>query len=230
MQIITIPPELRQFVLHYHFYSTKHKNEFRSTDSFLVQRRHFSSFYYGFHNKLHEMSRITHPMYINVSSVICCQHHPSVFRPHDEKDARKQSRSHSRTHSYARAESDMPETTTLSKRNLGPRPTAVTRVETKLPRCVQHRLPCAPVPGRCHPRSSPYRCTDHRVPKRPYRLAVGLSVTRTGHGTITSTSIPKSCSNRCPPGFLAIGTPRKKSLSMMDLTLPVVDPDICDLK
>ncbi|XP_071562934.1 uncharacterized protein [Temnothorax nylanderi] len=135
-----------------------------------------------------------------------------------------------REQSYARAASDMPETTTLSKRNPGQRPAAVTRVETKLPRCVQRRLPCAPVPVRCHPRSSPYRCTDHRVPpKRPYRLAVGLSVTRTGRGT--PSTIPKSCSDRCSPGFLAIGTPRcKKSLSMMDLSLAVVDPDVGDLK
>lgn len=127
-----------------------------------------------------------------------------------------------REQSYARAASDMPETTILSKRNLGPRPAAATRVETKLPRCVQRRLPCAPVPVRCHPRSSPYRCIDHRAPKRPYRLAVGLPVTRTGRGT--PTSIP--CSDRCPPGFRAIGTPHcKKSLSMMDLSLAVADPD-----
>lgn len=148
-----------------------------------------------------------------------------MFRPHDEK-TRTNNLDRTRGYILMRIESDMPETTTLSKRNPGARPTAVTRVETKLPRCVQHRLPCAPASVRCHPRSSPYRCTDHRVPKRPYRLAVGL--TRTGHRT--PTSIPKSCSNRCPPGFLAIGTPRcKKSLSMMDLTLPVVDPDL-DLK
>lgn len=125
---------------------------------------------------------------------------------------------------------NMPETTTLSKRNPGPRSATVTKVETKLPRCVQRRLPCAPVPVRCHPRSSPYRCTDHRLPKRPYKLAVGLSVTsRSGRGI--PTSVPKSCSDRCAPGFLTIGTPRcKKSLSMMDLSLPVVDPNIGDLK
>ncbi|XP_011173624.3 ribonuclease Y [Solenopsis invicta] len=122
----------------------------------------------------------------------------------------------------------MPETSTLSKRNPGPRTAAVTKVETKLPRCVQRRLPYAPVPVKCHPRSSPYRCIDHRVSrKQPYRLAVGLSVPRTNRGP----PIPKSCSDRCPPGFLAIGTPRcKKSLSMMDLTLPVANPDIGDLK
>ncbi|XP_036146690.1 uncharacterized protein LOC105839587 isoform X2 [Monomorium pharaonis] len=125
----------------------------------------------------------------------------------------------------------MPETITLSKRNPGPRLAATTKVETKLPRCVQRRLPCAPVPVKCHPRSNPYRCIDHRVSRRqPYRLAVGLSVTRTGHRT--PTSISKNCSDRCPPGFLStIGTPRcKKSLSMMDLSLPVADPDIGDLK
>lgn len=127
-------------------------------------------------------------------------------------------------------QANMPETITLSKRNPGPRPAAVTKVETKLPRCVQRRLPCAPVPVKCHPRSSPYRCIDHRVSRRqPYKLAVGLSVTRTGRGT--PTPILKSCSDRCPPGFLAIGTPRcKKSLSMMDLSLPVTDPDIGNLK
>ncbi|CAL1677627.1 unnamed protein product [Lasius platythorax] len=127
----------------------------------------------------------------------------------------------------------MPETAIQSKRSSGPRVGAVTRVETRLPRCVQRRLPCAPVPVRCHPRPSPYRCAaDHRVSRRPYRLAVGLSVTsRTG---ISSTPIvPKSCSDRCPPNgrFLGIGsgTPRcKKSLSMMDLS--TVDPDVGDLK
>ncbi|KYQ47669.1 hypothetical protein ALC60_13425 [Trachymyrmex zeteki] len=126
----------------------------------------------------------------------------------------------------------MPETITLSKRNPGARLAAITRVETKLPRCMQRRLPYATAGSasvRCHPRSSPYRCTDHRIPKRPYRLAVGLSMTRTGRDT--STTIPKSCSDRCPPSFLAIGSPCcKKSLSMMDLSLPVVDPDIGDLK
>ncbi|KAM0731626.1 hypothetical protein ACS0PU_001168 [Formica fusca] len=131
---------------------------------------------------------------------------------------------------YAQAANgDMPETATQSKRISGPRAGAVTRVETRLPRCVQRRLPCAPVPVRCHPRPSPYRCADdHRVSRRPYKLAVGLSVTsRTG----TPTPIPKSCSDRCPPSgcFLGIGTPRcKKSLSMMDLS--AVDPDIGDLK
>ncbi|KAL6447391.1 hypothetical protein ACFW04_001537 [Cataglyphis niger] len=123
----------------------------------------------------------------------------------------------------------MPETATQSKRISGPRVGAVTRVETRLPRCVQRRLPCAPVPVRCHPRPSPYRCADdHRVSRRPYKLAVGLSVTsRTGNPT----PIPKNCSDRCPTSgcFLGIGTPRcKKSLSMMDLS--AVDPDIGDLK
>ncbi|XP_072756670.1 uncharacterized protein [Anoplolepis gracilipes] len=128
------------------------------------------------------------------------------------------------------ANSDMPETATQSKRISGPRAGAVTRVETKLPRCVQRRLPCAPVTVRCHPRPSPYRCTaDHRVSsRRPYKLTVGLSVTsRTG----APTPIPKSCSDRCPPSgyFLGIGTPRcKKSLSMMDLSAVV--PGIGDLK
>nr|XP_012231956.1 PREDICTED: coiled-coil domain-containing protein 102A isoform X1 [Linepithema humile]XP_012231957.1 PREDICTED: coiled-coil domain-containing protein 102A isoform X1 [Linepithema humile] len=118
----------------------------------------------------------------------------------------------------------MSETTTLSKRNPSSRPAAVTRADTKLPRCVQRRLPCAPVPVRCHPRPSPYRVTDHRVvPKRPYRLAVGLSAT-TKISRVISTPISKNGSDRCPPGFLAIGTPRcKKSLSMMDLSLPSVD-------
>ncbi|EZA51107.1 hypothetical protein DMN91_003303 [Ooceraea biroi] len=124
----------------------------------------------------------------------------------------------------------MPETATLSKQTPGSRPTAVTRVETKLPRCVQRRLPCAPVPVRCHPRPSPYRCADHRVSKRPYRLPAGLSViNQAGRGT--PISISKNCSDRCPSGFLAIGTPRcKKSVSMMDLSLPAADPNIGDLK
>jgi len=124
----------------------------------------------------------------------------------------------------------MPETTTLPKRNPGSRLAAVTRVESKLPRCVQRRLPCAPVSVRCHPRPSPYRCADHRVSKRPYRLPVGLSaINQAGRGT--PTSISKNCSDRCPSGFLAIGTPRcKKSLSMMDLSLPAIDSNIGDLK
>lgn len=161
-------------------------------------------------------------LYINVSSVICFQWH-QCFVPMT-RGLHINNLDRIRGQSYARTASDMPETTTLSKRNLGPRPVAVTRVETKLPRCVQRRLPCAPVPVRCHPRPSPYRCVDHRVPKRPYRLAVGLSVTKTG----TPASLPKNCSDRCPPGFLA--TPHcKKSLSMMDLSLPV-GPEIGDLK
>ncbi|KAH0945510.1 hypothetical protein HN011_004669 [Eciton burchellii] len=124
----------------------------------------------------------------------------------------------------------MPETTTLPKRNPGSRLAAVTRVESKLPRCVQRRLPCAPVSVRCHPRPSPYRCADHRVSKRPYRLPVGLSaINQVGRGT--PTSISKNCPDRCPSGFLTIGTPRcKKSLSMMDLSLPAIDPNIGDLK
>ncbi|XP_011255538.2 intracellular protein transport protein USO1 isoform X1 [Camponotus floridanus] len=130
---------------------------------------------------------------------------------------------------YAQAANgDMSETAVQSKRISGPRAGAVTRVETRLPRCVQRRLPCAPVTVKCHPRPSPYRCAaDHRVSRRPYKLSVGLSVTnRTG----TPAPIPKSCSDRCPPSgcFLGIGTPRcKKSLSMMDLS--AVKPDI-DLK
>lgn len=152
--------------------------------------------------------------------VICCQ---IASRPHGEGERCAQTISIAFEDSLMREpQATMPETTTLLKRNLGPRPAAVTRVETKLPRCVQRRLPCAPVPIRCHPRSSPYRCIDHRAPKRPYRLAVGLSMTRTGRGT--PTSIPNSCSDRCPPGFR--GTPHcKKSLSMMDLSLAVADPD-----
>lgn len=135
----------------------------------------------------------------------------------------------------ASCESNMSETTTLSKRNLGSRPAAVTRVvETKLPRCVQRRLPCAPVPVRCHPRPSPYRCvTDHRVvPKRPYRpLTVGLSAT-SKISRIISTPISKNGADRCPPGFLAVtSTPRcKKSLSMMDLSLSSADRDIGEIK
>ncbi|EFN68842.1 hypothetical protein EAG_07463 [Camponotus floridanus] len=130
---------------------------------------------------------------------------------------------------YAQAANgDMSETAVQSKRISGPRAGAVTRVETRLPRCVQRRLPCAPVTVKCHPRPSPYRCAaDHRVSRRPYKLSVGLSVTnRTG----TPAPIPKSCSDRCPSSgcFLGIGTPRcKKSLSMMDLS--AVKPDI-DLK
>ncbi|XP_018403541.1 PREDICTED: uncharacterized protein LOC108780361 [Cyphomyrmex costatus] len=122
----------------------------------------------------------------------------------------------------------MPETITLSKRNPGARLATIARVETKLPRCMQRKLPDVSASVRCHPRSSPYRCTDYRIPKRSYRLAVGLSVTsRTGRNT--STTIPKSHTDRCSPNFLASPC-CKKSLSMMDLSLPVVDPDIGDLK
>ncbi|XP_029166129.1 autophagy-related protein 23 [Nylanderia fulva] len=121
----------------------------------------------------------------------------------------------------------MPETAVQSKIRAG----AVTRVETRLPRCVQRRLPCAPAFVRCHPRPSPYRCVaDHRVSRRPYKLAVGLSVTSQKTG-VPSTPIPNSCSDRCSPNgrFLGIGTPRcKKSLSMMDLS--TVNPDVGDLK
>ncbi|KAL0119678.1 hypothetical protein PUN28_007845 [Cardiocondyla obscurior] len=120
----------------------------------------------------------------------------------------------------------MPETiAVLSKRNPGPRPAAVTRVETRPSRCVQHRSTY--IPARCHPRASPYRCTDHRAPQRPYKQAVGLPVIRTVRGT--PMPVPKS-SDRRLPGFLNACTRCKKSLSMMDLTLPVVDPDIGDLK
>ncbi|KAL6268392.1 hypothetical protein P5V15_001527 [Pogonomyrmex californicus] len=145
----------------------------------------------------------------------------------EDRGAYKQSRSYSKQ-SYAQTVSDMSETTTLSKRNRGPRSATVTRLETKLPRCVQRRLPCTPASVRCHPRLNLYRCTDHRVPKRSYRLAVGSAISRAGRGI--PTSIPKSCADRCPPGFLGLGSPRKKSLSMMDLSLPAVDSNIGDLK
>ncbi|XP_025075753.1 autophagy-related protein 23 [Pogonomyrmex barbatus] len=146
----------------------------------------------------------------------------------EDHEARTNNLDHIRRQSYAQTVSDMSETTTLSKRNRGPRSATVTRLETKLPRCVQRRLPCTPASVRCHPRLNLYRCTDHRVPKRSYRLAVGSAISRAGRGI--PTSIPKSCADRCPPGFLGLGSPRKKSLSMMDLSLPAVDSNIGDLK
>ncbi|XP_014470227.1 PREDICTED: dynactin subunit 1 [Dinoponera quadriceps] len=114
------------------------------------------------------------------------------------------------------AASDMPETATLSRRNAGQRLVAV--AATKLPRCVQRKLPCVQAPVRCHPRPSPYRCAEQRALKRPYRLAaIGLSVAN------------RTTDGRADRRSSAIGTPRcKKSLSMMDLSL--ADGDIGDLK
>lgn len=146
-----------------------------------------------------------------------------VRRPHDERCA--QTIFNRMREQSCLAASDMPETITLSKRNPSSRPAAVARVDTRLPRCVQRRLPCAPVSVRCHPRPTPYRCVvDHRTPRSTYRLPIGLSMTSR---PVKPTS--KSCVDRCPPGFLAIGTPRcKKSLSMMDLS--AADPEIGDIK
>lgn len=156
-----------------------------------------------------------------------------VSRPHDEESYKQSSIALEDSLISTRLTSDMPETATLSKRNPSQRLAAAAVAATKLPRCVQRKLPCVQAPVKCHPRPSPYRCADQRVLKRPYRLAVGLSVTsQTGrHGA--PTSIAKT-NGRCADsvGFVAIGTPRskKKSLSMMDLSLASVDAGIGDLK
>ncbi|XP_032665876.1 uncharacterized protein LOC116841702 [Odontomachus brunneus] len=129
----------------------------------------------------------------------------------------------------------MPETATLSKRNPSQRLATAVVAATKLPRCVQRKISCIQPPVKCHPRPSPYRCVEQRVPKRPYRLAVGLSaISQAGGRGAPTTTIANvnGRADRGPAGFLAIGTPRckKKSLSMMDLSLPVADSDIGDLK
>ncbi|EFN78217.1 hypothetical protein EAI_08193 [Harpegnathos saltator] len=126
----------------------------------------------------------------------------------------------------------MPETSILSKRNPSQRLATAVVAATKLPRCVQRKLPCVQAPVKCHPRPSPYRCADQRVLKRPYRLAVGLSVTSQTGKPPTPVATAKDRADRSPASFLAIGTPRykKKSLSMTDLSLPVVEGDIGDLK
>lgn len=129
----------------------------------------------------------------------------------------------------------MPETATLSKRNPGERFATAVVAATKLPRCVQRKLPCVQAPVKCHPRPNPYRCADQRVLKRTYRLAVGLSAASQVGGRGAPTPLVNGANGRAdrsPAGFLAIGTPRckKKSLSMMDLSLPADDADIGDLK
>lgn len=154
-----------------------------------------------------------------------------VSRPHDEKSHKQSSIALEDSHISERAARDMPETATLSKRNPGQR--FATAAVTKLPRCVQRKLPCVQTPVKCHPRPSPYRCADQRVLKRPYRLAVGLSVTSQTGSRDAPTPIAKvNCRRVDSAGFQAIGTPRckKKSLSMMDLSLPAVDAAIGDLK
>lgn len=128
----------------------------------------------------------------------------------------------------------MPETIILSKRQKSDLRNAGTKVETKLPRCVQRRLLCSQVPVKCHPRPSPYRCVDHRVSRTPYRVA-GLSITNQISYRTPSSSINKvkNSIDRAAgtPVFMAVGTPRcKKSLSMMDLSVSAMDPDIADLK
>lgn len=141
-------------------------------------------------------------------------------------------RSHAKTVLSAWIASDMPETAILPKRNLKPRSAAIAKLDTRLPRCVRRRLPCTQVPLKCHSRPSPYQCADRTVLRRPYRLAIGLSITgqTSGGGAPTPIANAKSRSDRCPVGFSGVGGTRcKKSLSMMDLSLPISDPDIGDL-
>lgn len=65
-------------------------------------------------------------------------------------------------------------------------------------------------------------------------MAVGLSAISQagGRGAPTPIANVNGRADRGPAGFLTIGTPRckKKSLSMMDLSLPAADSNIGDLK